>query len=59
MFKIGDVVICIDNNLLEDSLSLQEDYVIDKVFNDEHISVKGFFGMIHSDRFIKKGYENV
>ena len=59
MFKIGDVVTCVDNTLLEESFSLQEEYTVDKVFDKEHVSVKGFFGMIHSDRFIKKGSDNV
>ena len=59
MFKIGDIVTCVDDTYLEDSLVIGCDYTVDTVFNEEHVSVKGFFGMFHSDRFMKKGDMNV
>ena len=59
MFKIGDIVTCVDDAYLEDSLDIGCDYTVDIVFDEDHISVKGFFGMFHADRFMKKGEINV
>lgn len=53
MFKIGEYVLCTDNTGLEECLDVDEKYVVDVVFDDEHLCVKGFHGMIHSDRFAK------
>ena len=54
MFKVGDVVVCVDNASMETKLSNGEKYVVDKVYDEDHICVKGFSGIIHSDRFYKE-----
>ena len=53
LLKVGDRVVCKDNTFLETILIIDEEYIVDAVYDADHLGLKGFYGLLHSDRFDK------